>query len=165
MARDRLLGEFLRARREVTTPAQVRLLDTGPRRMPGLRRDEVAMLAGVSTDYYIRLEQGRERHPSDQVIDALAEVFGLGADARAHLYALAHEDVPACDMLSVAGAPGQQLVTVQATTGSPSAYALAALCENVTRDPGGRPGPPPQSGSRRSARPEDDAGGGGGSAG
>ncbi|WP_436763781.1 helix-turn-helix domain-containing protein [Streptosporangium sp. V21-05] len=94
MASERLLGEFLRARRAVTTPAQVGLPDTGPRRTPGLRREEVAMLADVSTDYYVRLEQGRERHPSDQVIAALAEVFGLGADATAHLYALARTDVP-----------------------------------------------------------------------
>ncbi len=53
------------------------------------------MLIGVSTDYYIRLEQGRERHPSDQVISALAEVFNLGTDALAHLYALARGDLPA----------------------------------------------------------------------
>ncbi|GAA1009657.1 transcriptional regulator [Acrocarpospora pleiomorpha] len=90
-----MLGEFLRARREATTPAQVDLLDVGFRRTPGLRREEVAMLAGVSTDYYIRLEQGRERNPSDQVIGALAEVFGLGVDALAHLYALARGDLPA----------------------------------------------------------------------
>ncbi|MEO3861681.1 helix-turn-helix transcriptional regulator [Acrocarpospora sp. B8E8] len=95
MANDRLLGEFLRARREVTTPAQVALLDVGLRKTPGLRREEVAMLAGVSTDYYVRLEQGRERHPSDQVLGALADVFGLGTDATAHLYALAHTDMPA----------------------------------------------------------------------
>ncbi|GIH23487.1 transcriptional regulator [Acrocarpospora phusangensis] len=52
------------------------------------------MLAGISTDYYTRLEQGRERRPSDRVIGALADVFGLGADATAHLYALAHSDIP-----------------------------------------------------------------------
>src|SRR6478672_6876388 len=94
MDSGKLLGEFLRARRELTTPAQVGLLDVGCRRTPGLRREEVAMLADVSTDYYVRLEQGRERHPSDQVIGALAEVFGLGADATAHLYALARTDMP-----------------------------------------------------------------------
>ncbi|MGS2646252.1 MmyB family transcriptional regulator [Streptosporangium sp. LJ11] len=94
MASESLLGEFLRARRAITTPAQIGLPDSGLRRTPGLRRQEVAMLADVSTDYYIRLEQGRERHPSDQVIGALAEVFGLGADATAHLYALARTDMP-----------------------------------------------------------------------
>ena len=81
MDSDKLLGEFLRARREVTTPEQVGLLDVGPRRTPGLRREEVAMLAGVSTDYYVRLEQGRERRPSDQVLTALARVLRLGPDA------------------------------------------------------------------------------------
>ncbi|GAA4561253.1 helix-turn-helix transcriptional regulator [Planotetraspora kaengkrachanensis] len=92
MARQTLLGEFLRARRAVTTPAQVGLLDVGVRRTPGLRRDEVATLASVSTDYYTRLEQGRERRPSDQVLGALAGVFALGPDATAHLYALARAD-------------------------------------------------------------------------
>ncbi|WP_371780992.1 helix-turn-helix transcriptional regulator [Streptosporangium subroseum] len=90
MDSDKLLGEFLRARREVTTPEQVGLLDVGVRRTPGLRREEVAMLAGVSTDYYVRLEQGRERRPSDQVLTALARVLCLGPDATDYLYELAH---------------------------------------------------------------------------
>ncbi|NAS24311.1 helix-turn-helix domain-containing protein [Herbidospora sp. NEAU-GS84] len=95
METDRKLGEFLRARRELTPPARVDLPDAGSRRTPGLRREEVAMLIGVSTDYYVRLEQGRERNPSDQVIAALTEVFTLGADAVAHLYALARGPSPA----------------------------------------------------------------------
>ncbi|MEU6785485.1 helix-turn-helix transcriptional regulator [Nonomuraea angiospora] len=90
MDSTKLLGEFLRARREVMTPAQAGLLDVGPRRTPGLRREEVAMLAHVSTDYYIRLEQGRERHPSERVLGALAQVFGLTPEATAHMHALAH---------------------------------------------------------------------------
>jgi transcriptional regulator with XRE-family HTH domain len=90
MDSDNLLGEFLRARREVTTPRQVGLLHSGPRRTPGLRREELAMLAEVSTDYYIRLEQGRERHPSERVLGALVRVLDLGPDAAAHLYELAH---------------------------------------------------------------------------
>jgi transcriptional regulator with XRE-family HTH domain len=90
MDSENLLGEFLRARREVTTPRQVGLLNVGPRRTPGLRREEVAMLAEVSTDYYIRLEQGRERHPSERVLGALVRVLDLGPDAAAHLYELAH---------------------------------------------------------------------------
>ncbi|MEV4046265.1 helix-turn-helix transcriptional regulator [Streptomyces sp. NPDC049744] len=84
------LAEFLRARRSVTSPEQVGLLYGGNRRTPGLRRDEVAMLAGVSTDYYVRLEQGRERNPSDQVLDALGRVFALDTDALAYLYRLVH---------------------------------------------------------------------------
>ncbi|GAA4587868.1 helix-turn-helix transcriptional regulator [Planotetraspora phitsanulokensis] len=83
------LGAFLRARRQVTTVDQVGLPNIGSRRTPGLRRDEVALLAGVSADYYIRLEQGRERNPSDQVLDALARVFRLDAEATQHLHDLA----------------------------------------------------------------------------
>lgn len=61
----------------------------GYRRVPGLRREEVALLAGVSADYYTRLEQGRERRPSAQVVDALAAALQLGEDARKHLFRLA----------------------------------------------------------------------------
>jgi len=82
------LGEFLRARRQAVTVDEVGLPDIGRRRTPGLRRDEVALLAGVSADYYIRLEQGRERHPSDQVLASLARVLRLNADATEHLYQL-----------------------------------------------------------------------------
>jgi transcriptional regulator with XRE-family HTH domain len=85
-----LLGEFLRARREATTPAQAGFLHAPSRRTPGLRREEVAMLAGVSTSYYIRLEQGRERNPSGQVLSALARVLRLEPDAIGYLYSLAH---------------------------------------------------------------------------
>ncbi|GIH25903.1 transcriptional regulator [Acrocarpospora phusangensis] len=85
-----LLGEFLRARRETTSPAQAGFLHAPSRRTPGLRREEVAMLAGVSTSYYIRLEQGRERNPSAQVLSALARVLGLDPDATGYLYSLAH---------------------------------------------------------------------------
>ncbi|MBF8189827.1 helix-turn-helix domain-containing protein [Nonomuraea sp. K274] len=85
-----MLGEFLRARREATTPAQAGLMNAGQRRTPGLRREEVAMMANVSTDYYIRLEQGRERHPSDRVLGALARVLNLGPEATAHMHELAH---------------------------------------------------------------------------
>ncbi|WP_240196962.1 helix-turn-helix domain-containing protein [Nonomuraea lactucae] len=63
----------------------------GRRRVAGLRREEVAMLVGVSTDYYVRLEQGRERHPSVQVVDALARVLDLEEEAVAYLHELAHE--------------------------------------------------------------------------
>ncbi|WP_369055324.1 helix-turn-helix domain-containing protein [Kineococcus terrestris] len=82
-----LLGEHLRARRELVSPQQVGLPVTGTRRVPGLRREEVAMLAGISAEYYLRLEQGRDRHPSRQVLESLARVLGL-ADA-SHLLRLA----------------------------------------------------------------------------
>jgi transcriptional regulator with XRE-family HTH domain len=83
------LGEFLRAHRERITPEEVGLgRGVGVRRVPGLRREEVAMLAGISADYYLRLEQGRDRHPSVQVLDALARVLRLDADATAYLIGL-----------------------------------------------------------------------------
>ena len=84
------IGEYLRARRELVRPEDVELPDAGShRRVPGLRREEVAMLAGVSADYYIRLEQGRDRHPSAQVLDALARALQLDDYATAHLHRLA----------------------------------------------------------------------------
>ncbi|GAA4574873.1 helix-turn-helix domain-containing protein [Planotetraspora kaengkrachanensis] len=85
------LGDFLRARRQVTAADRVGPDDVAPRRRkPGLRHDEVARLAGVSTDYYMRLEQGSERDPSDQVLGALARVLQLDLAATRHLYELAH---------------------------------------------------------------------------
>ncbi len=59
-----MIGEYLRARRELLRPEDVGLPDVDRRRVPGLRRSELAMLAGISTEYYVRLEQGRDRHPS-----------------------------------------------------------------------------------------------------
>jgi len=83
------LGEFLRAHREQITPEDVGLgKGVGVRRVPGLRREEVAMLAGISSDYYLRLEQGRDRRPSVQVLDALARVLRLDADATAYMISL-----------------------------------------------------------------------------
>jgi transcriptional regulator with XRE-family HTH domain len=90
MSRENLIGEYLRARRELVQPEVVGLPDLGNRRrVPGLRREEVAMLAGVSTDYYIRLEQGRDQHPSRQVLESLARALQLDDDAAAHLQRLA----------------------------------------------------------------------------
>jgi len=86
------LGEFLRARRARVTPSSVGLGDLPGRRVGGLRREEVAALAGISTAYYVRLEQDRERHPSDQVIAALARALLLGADGEAHMRALTRAD-------------------------------------------------------------------------
>ncbi|MER6775876.1 MULTISPECIES: helix-turn-helix transcriptional regulator [unclassified Streptomyces] len=79
------LGEFLRARREGLGPRDAGLPAHGRRRVPGLRREEVALLAGVSSDYYMRLEQGRETSPSPQVIDALAAALQLAGEEREHL--------------------------------------------------------------------------------
>lgn len=86
---DNSLGDFLRSRRARIQPEDVGLPPHGRRRVPGLRREEVAQLAGVSVDYYIRLEQGRGRHVSDSVLDAVARVLGLDATEREHLRDLA----------------------------------------------------------------------------
>lgn len=88
MAEENLLGEFVRARRELVTPEQAGIPVTGVRRVPGLRREEVAMLAGISADYYLRLEQGRDRNPSVQVLESLARVLLLDEAATEHLLRL-----------------------------------------------------------------------------
>ena len=89
MEGENRIGRFLRARRELVRPEDVGLPDLGRRRVPGLRREELALLAGVSADYYVRLEQGRDQHPSEQVLDALARALRLDDDATAHLHELA----------------------------------------------------------------------------
>jgi transcriptional regulator with XRE-family HTH domain len=87
---EKPIGEYLRARRELVRPEDFGFPDlTGRRRVHGLRREEVAMLAGVRTDYYVRLEQGRDQHPSPQVLDALARALQLDDDASTHLHRLA----------------------------------------------------------------------------
>lgn len=88
-ARQRELGAFLRERRGRLTPAAAGLLEGPPRRTPGLRREEIATLAGVSVGYYTRLEQGHAAHPSDSVLDALIRTLRLTSDEARHLKSLA----------------------------------------------------------------------------
>ncbi|GAA3443896.1 helix-turn-helix transcriptional regulator [Planomonospora venezuelensis] len=85
----RELGDFLRARRGRLRPYDVGLEPGGRRKVTGLRREELALLAGLSTDYYQRMEQGREVRPSDDVLDALAGALGLDGEERRHLFTLA----------------------------------------------------------------------------
>ncbi|MFF9839353.1 helix-turn-helix transcriptional regulator [Streptomyces sp. NPDC013740] len=85
------LAGFLRTRRSRVDPAAVGIPTDSRRRVQGLRREEVAHLSGVSVDYYVRLEQGRARQPSEQVLDALAGVLGLDGTEREHLYRLARQ--------------------------------------------------------------------------
>ncbi len=85
---DNRLGDYLRARRKLVTPEDVGLPVRGMRRVAGLRREEVAMLAGISAEYYLRLEQGRDRNPSVQVLEALARVLRLDDTALAYLLQL-----------------------------------------------------------------------------
>ncbi len=100
------LGDYLKARRARTRPETVGLPPaTFNRRVPGLRREELAQLAGVSVDYYTRLEQGRHRRPSDSVIAAVATALGLDDAERAHLFDLAKRDLG-----RRAAAPGVQQV-------------------------------------------------------
>jgi transcriptional regulator with XRE-family HTH domain len=82
------LGRFLRSHRERLTPATVGLPADGPRRTPGLRREEVAQLAHISTQYYTRLEQARGPHPSRHVLAAIGRALRLNDAERAHLYTL-----------------------------------------------------------------------------
>jgi transcriptional regulator with XRE-family HTH domain len=83
--------EFLASRRAKITPERAGLGPSyGRRRVPGLRREEVAQLAGVSTDYYTRLEKGNLRSASDSILDAIATALHLDTAERAHLFALAH---------------------------------------------------------------------------
>ena len=88
------LAAFLRTRRARLGPADVGLSIAARRRTPGLRREEIALLAGVSVDYYTRLEQARGPHPSRQVLAALARALRLTDDERDHLFRLAGEPAP-----------------------------------------------------------------------
>jgi transcriptional regulator with XRE-family HTH domain len=87
--RDNLLGDYLRARRALVTPEQAGLPAGANRRVPGLRREEFAMLAGISADYYLRLERGRDKNPSPQVLESLARVLHLDELEQEYLLGLA----------------------------------------------------------------------------
>jgi transcriptional regulator with XRE-family HTH domain len=90
VAKANPLGDFLRARREQVQPGDVGLVGGTRRRVAGLRREELALLAGISSDYYLRLEQGRDTNPSAQVLDALARVLQLDVKATEYLHQLAN---------------------------------------------------------------------------
>ncbi|MEU0227136.1 helix-turn-helix transcriptional regulator [Streptomyces sp. NPDC006284] len=95
MDRSSEIREFLRTRRARITPEQAGLAPHGgPRRVPGLRREEVAQLAGVSVDYYIRLERGRTQGVSETVLEAVARALHLDDTERAHLFDLAQPTTP-----------------------------------------------------------------------
>jgi transcriptional regulator with XRE-family HTH domain len=96
MQRDQL-ADFLRRRRGAIRPAEVGIADGPRRRTTGLRREEVAMLAGMSVDYVVRLEQGRSSQPSTQLLAALARALRLSDDERDHLFHLAGHQPPPAD--------------------------------------------------------------------
>jgi len=96
--RRRELGDFLRSRRERILPQQVGLPVGGRRRTPGLRREEVAQLAGVGVTWYTWLEQGREINASEQVLEAVGRVLMLDPHERTHLFTLAGAPIPSVEV-------------------------------------------------------------------
>ncbi|MFC7535441.1 helix-turn-helix transcriptional regulator [Actinoplanes sp. GCM10030250] len=99
------LADFLRRRREAIRPAEAGITEGPRRRTTGLRREEVAMLAGMSVDYVVRLEQGRSSQPSTQLLSALARALRLSDDERTHLFHLAgHQPPPAEGVAALARA-------------------------------------------------------------
>jgi transcriptional regulator with XRE-family HTH domain len=100
------LGASVRAWRERLRPEAVGLPKRSGTRTPGLRREDLAALAGVSVDYVVRLEQGRATNPSTQVVAALARALALGPDERDHLFRLARQAVPDLRLLPTTITPG-----------------------------------------------------------
>ncbi|MCE6998844.1 helix-turn-helix transcriptional regulator [Saccharothrix sp. S26] len=130
------LGEFLRSRRGRVRPADVGLPEgVGRRQTPGLRREELATLAGVSVDYYTRLEQGRDTNPGAEVLHALASALRLGDDERAHLHALAGQ-VPGPAPLG-SGAPRPGLLHLLEAVRPTAAYVLDQVSTVLAVNPEG----------------------------
>ncbi|MCH5676989.1 helix-turn-helix domain-containing protein [Streptomyces gilvus] len=118
MVSDNVLGEFLKARRGRVPPSHAGLALPGRRRVAGLRRQELARLAGISEPYLTRLEQGVDRHPSPQVLRALARALELDADATAYLLSLADAPDAERPVESEVSADVHQLL--EAWAGSPA---------------------------------------------
>lgn len=97
MVKANALGEYLRARREQVRPEYVGLIPGARRRVVGLRREELAILAGISSDYYLRLEQGRDKNPSPQILVALARALQLDIQGTEYLHQLANSTGPVPD--------------------------------------------------------------------
>jgi transcriptional regulator with XRE-family HTH domain len=134
------LGRFLRARREGVRPSDAGLpAATASRRTPGLRREELATLAGVSIDYYTRLERGRETRPSPAVVDALARALRLDAEEHEFLRSLAAQAArrapqpPAQPSRSVRGTVRLLLETLRPNP----AYVLSRTNDVLAANPGG----------------------------
>src|SRR3954471_6767235 len=106
------LADFLRTRRAAVRPSDHGLPDEGRRRTPGLRREEVAQLAGVGLSWYTWLEQGRQIRPSSQGVDLLARALELDAGERAHLFHLARVELPLDGAESGESAPRELVAMV-----------------------------------------------------
>ncbi|KWV31582.1 helix-turn-helix transcriptional regulator [Micromonospora rifamycinica] len=126
------LADFLRRRREAIRPAEVGIPDGPRRRTAGLRREEVALLAGMSVDYVVRLEQGRSSQPSTQLLGALARALRLTDDERSHLFHLAgHQPPPAEGVARLARAG---LVRLLDLVGDTPAMVLSDLSEVLAQN-------------------------------
>ncbi|GAA4538747.1 helix-turn-helix transcriptional regulator [Pseudonocardia xishanensis] len=131
MQRDEL-ADFLRRRREAIRPAEVGIAEGARRRTAGLRREEVAMLAGMSVDYVVRLEQGRSSRPSTQLLGALARALRLSDDERDHLFHLAgHQPPPAEGVARMARAG---LIRMLDLLGDTPAFVLSDLGEVLAQN-------------------------------
>jgi transcriptional regulator with XRE-family HTH domain len=121
------LRAFLRSRRARLTPADVGLPDDGARRRtPGLRREELASLAGVGVSWYTWLEQGRDIHPSPDVLEAVARALRLDAAERATLFALARTELPLSDSEALDSDPAPLIALVESLNPTP-AYLLGPM--------------------------------------
>ena len=129
----RELAEFLRRRRETLRPGDVGLLQGPRRRTGGLRREEVAALAGMSTDYYARLEQQRGPQPSVQIATALARALRLTLDERDHLFGLIGHNAPARFHPSEHVSP--TLMRVLDRLGDCPALVLSDLADTLAQNP------------------------------
>lgn len=131
-------GEFLRARRELLTPEDVGLPATGRRRIQGLRREEAALVSGLSPEDYLRLEQGLEQNPSDDVLDALTRALKLDEDAAASLRDLARLEPSAVAPGSAKAAPAnapEGLVSLIDTWPNQVAWIEGRLTEVLASNP------------------------------
>lgn len=136
------LGRFLRARRAGVAPADLGLpLGTGTRRTPGLRREELAALAGVSIDYYIRLERGKETRPSPAVVDALGRALRLDPEELAYLRELAAQaargGAPTRQRPAASRAVRPTLRRLLETVRPCPAYVLSRTNDVLAANPGG----------------------------
>ena len=131
MQRDQL-ADFLRRRREAIRPAEVGIAGGPRRRTAGLRREEVAMLAGMSVDYVVRLEQGRSSQPSTQMLGALARALRLSEDERDHLFHLAGHQPPPADAVARQARAG--LIRMLDLLGDTPAMVLSDLGEALAQN-------------------------------
>lgn len=126
------LADFLRRRRQAIRPGDVGIAEGPRRRTAGLRREEVAMLAGMSVDYVVRLEQGRSSQPSTQLLGALARALRLSDDERDHLFHMAGHPPPPADALTRLARAG--LVRMLDLLGDTPALVLSELGEVLAQN-------------------------------